>query len=256
MKDKIVVLTGAAGGIGADTAHELVRCGARVALVDRDPDALARLGATLGQAAMSFACDVSDETSVAAAITAIEARFGRIDAGVLNAGIAAKRQPLQEIAVTTFDNIMAVNLRGVFLTMKHLFAPIIRAGGGSMVVTGSTESLRGNVGLSHYVASKHALVGLVKTAAMEWAAHGIRINLVNPGPVDTDMMRTLEQTMIDAGQKEVRASNTARIPMKRYAMPTEVARFIRFLLSEDASYCTGGTYLLDGGAMAGKMAQP
>jgi NAD(P)-dependent dehydrogenase (short-subunit alcohol dehydrogenase family) len=187
------------------------------------------------------------------AVQAVETRYGRIDIGVLNAGIAGKRGALQDIEIAAFDRIIAVNARGVFLGLKYLFRVMQAQGGGSIVVTGSTESLRGNAGLAAYVASKHAVLGLVRTAALEWAKHNIRVNCVNPGPVDTEMMRAVERGMIEAGGSHVRERNTAKIPMHRYAKPEEVASFIAFLASEDSGYSTGSTFLLDGGIMAGKL---
>jgi NAD(P)-dependent dehydrogenase (short-subunit alcohol dehydrogenase family) len=186
-------------------------------------------------------------------VQAVETQYGRIDIGVLNAGISGNRGALQDIEVAAFDRIMAVNARGVFLGLKHLFGVMQAQGGGSIVVTGSTESLRGNAGLAAYVASKHAVLGLVRTAALEWAKHNIRVNCVNPGPVDTEMMRAVERGMIEAGASQVRERNTAKIPMQRYAKPEEVASFIAFLASEDSGYCTGSTFLLDGGILAGKL---
>jgi NAD(P)-dependent dehydrogenase (short-subunit alcohol dehydrogenase family) len=187
------------------------------------------------------------------AVRDAQAHFGRIDVGVLNAGISGKRGALQDIDTATFDRILAVNARGVFLGLKHLFGPMQAQGGGSIVVTGSTESLRGNAGLAAYVASKHAVLGLARTAALEWAKHNIRVNCVNPGPVDTEMMRAVERGMTEAGAKDVRERNTAKIPMRRYAKPEEVASFIAFLASEESAYCTGSTFLLDGGILAGKL---
>jgi NAD(P)-dependent dehydrogenase (short-subunit alcohol dehydrogenase family) len=179
---------------------------------------------------------------------------GRLDIGVLNAGISAPRTPLEEVDVTTYDRIMAVNARGVFLGLKHLFPALKRQGGGSIVVTASTEGLRGNAGLAAYAASKHATVALSKTAAIEWAQHNIRVNCINPGPVDTAMIRALEQASRQAGTVDVRERGVSIIPMKRFATAEEIAKFVRFLTSDDASYSTGATYLLDGGMLAGKMA--
>jgi NAD(P)-dependent dehydrogenase (short-subunit alcohol dehydrogenase family) len=253
LSGKVVLLTGAVGGIGSCTARRLIKEGARVALLDQNVVRLGDMTAEFGASSHAFPCDVSDEQSMSEAVQAVETQYGRIDIGVLNAGISGNRGALQDIEVAAFDRIMAVNARGVFLGLKHLFGVMQAQGGGSIVVTGSTESLRGNAGLAAYVASKHAVLGLVRTAALEWAKHNIRVNCVNPGPVDTEMMRAVERGMIETGASQVRERNTAKIPMQRYAKPEEVASFIAFLASEDSGYCTGSTFLLDGGILAGKL---
>jgi NAD(P)-dependent dehydrogenase (short-subunit alcohol dehydrogenase family) len=250
---KVVLLTGAVGGIGSCTARRFVNEGASVALLDQDESGLEMLRRELGISASAFPCDVSQEQSMAGAVQSVAECYGRIDIGVLNAGVSGKRVPLEKTDTETFDRIIGVNARGVFLGLKHLFAVMQPRGGGSIVVTGSTESLRGNVGLAPYVASKHAVLGLVRTAALEWAKHHIRVNSVNPGPVDTEMMRAVERNMIAAGATDVREKNTAKIPMQRYASPEEVASCIAFLASEESRYTTGTTLLLDGGILAGKL---
>jgi NAD(P)-dependent dehydrogenase (short-subunit alcohol dehydrogenase family) len=255
VEGKVALITGAAGEIGAAIARQLAAGGARVALVDSNVAVARDIANEIGEQASWHECDVSDEQSMAHTIAAAEKAHGRIDIGILNAGILVPRMPLVDIDVTTYDRIMAVNARGVFLGLKHIFPAIRRQGGGSVVVTSSTEGLRGNAGLAPYAASKHAIVALAKTAAIEWAEHNIRVNCINPGPVDTAMMRSLEQKATDAGTPDMRARGVSIIPMKRFAGADEIAKFVRFLASDDASYATGATYLLDGGMLAGKMAQ-
>jgi NAD(P)-dependent dehydrogenase (short-subunit alcohol dehydrogenase family) len=252
---KVALITGSAGEIGAAIARQMAEGGARVALVDRNADGVRDLASQIGRGASWHECDVSDELSMEQTIAAVEQAHERIDIGILNAGILVPRMPLVDIDVTTYDRIMAVNARGVFLGLKHIFPAIRRQGGGSVVVTSSTEGLRGNAGLAPYAASKHAIVALAKTAAIEWAEHNIRVNCINPGPVDTAMMRSLEQKATDAGTPNMRERGVSIIPMKRFATTEEIAKFVRFLASDDASYATGATYLLDGGMLAGKMAQ-
>ena len=251
---KVALITGAAGEIGAAIARQLTEGGARVALADSNIEGVREIASRIGGNASWHECDVSDEQSMARTVAAAEKAHGRLDIGVLNAGISLPRQPLEEVEVASFDRIMAVNARGVFLGLKCIFPAIRRQGGGSIVVTASTEGLRGNAGLAAYAASKHATVALAKTAAIEWAQHNIRVNCVNPGPVDTAMMRALEQTSLDAGTADIRERGASIIPMKRFAEADEIAKFVRFLASDDASYSTGATYLLDGGMLAGKMA--
>ena len=255
VQGKVALVTGAAGEIGTAIARQFIAGGARVALADWNAEGVRAVAEQLGDAASWHQCDVSDDRSMAETVAAAEAAHGRLDIGALNAGIVVPRKPLVDFDVETYDRIMAVNARGVFLGMKHLFPAICRQGGGAVVVTASTEALRGNAGLGPYVASKHAAVALVKNAAIEWAEHNIRVNCVNPGPVDTAMMRALEQKAIDAGTTDIRARGASIIPMKRFATADEIAKFVCFLASDDASYSTGATYLLDGGMLAGKMAQ-
>lgn len=255
VEGKVAVVTGAAGEIGAAIARQFIAGGARVALLDSNGAKVREIADQLGKGASWHECDISDAQSMEQTIAAAEAAHGRIDIGALNAGISFPRQSLVETDASSYDRIMAVNARGVFLGLKYLFPAIKRQGGGAVVVTASTEGLRGNSGLSAYVASKHATVGLAKTAAIEWAEHNIRVNCVNPGPVDTAMIRALEQKALDAGIADIRERGVSIIPMKRFATADEIAKCVRFLASDDASYATGATYLLDGGMLAGKMAQ-
>lgn len=250
---KVALVTGAAGEIGAAIARQFVAGGARVALADLNGPTVREIAAQLGASASWHQCDVADEESVIQLIAEVERVHGRIDAGILNAAISVQRTPLTAIETHVFDRIMAVNARSVFLGLKHIFPALQRQGGGSVVITASTEGLRGNAGLSAYAASKHAAVALTKTAAIEWADYNIRVNCVNPGPVDTAMIRALEQASEQAGTPDVRARGVSIIPMKRFATADEVAKFVRFLASDDASYSTGATYLIDGGMLAGKM---
>ena len=251
---KVALITGAAGEIGGAIARQLAAGGARVALVDINVAGVRDIASQIGGGASWHECDVADEQSMEQTVAAAEQAHGRIDIGILNAGIVVPRKPLVEYDAATYDRIMAVNARSVFLGLKHIFPAIRRQGGGSVVVTASTEGLRGNAGLAPYAASKHAIVALAKTAAIEWAEYNIRVNCINPGPVDTAMMRALEQKSIDAGTADIRERGASIIPMKRFAATEEIAKFVRFLASDDASYSTGATYLLDGGMLAGKMA--
>lgn len=254
LNGKVAVVTGAGGDIGAAAARRLVGAGARVALLDLDAKRLEGIAAELGDAASAHACDVTKEDAVSNAFEAAAKHHGRIDIGVLNAGIPHERTPLQDLDMRIFDRVMDVNVRGVMLGLKHLFPHLKKAGGGSVVITASTESLRGNEGIIAYTASKHAVVGLCKTAALEWARHNIRVNCVNPGPCDTPLLREVEEIMTRKGVENVRQRSVAIIPMKRLGQVEEVANFVAFLAGDEASYSTGGTYLLDGGMLAGKHA--
>lgn len=253
VEGKVALVTGAAGEIGGAIARQLASGGASVALADYNGDGVRDLAGELGDRASWHQCDVSDEQSMQQTVEAAEEAHGKINVGILNAGIVVPRKPLAETDSATYDRIMAVNARSVFLGLKYIFPALKRQGGGSVVVTASTEGLRANAGLGPYAASKHAIVALAKTAAIEWAEHNIRVNCINPGPVDTVMMRILEEKAIAAGTTDIRERGVSIIPMKRFAATDEIAKFVRFLASDDASYSTGATYLLDGGMLAGKM---
>ena len=255
VEGKVALITGAAGEIGAAIARQLADGGARVALADSNGAGVRDIAGQIGGSASWHECDVSDDHSMEQTVAAAEKAHGRIDIAIFNAGIVVPRQPLAEIDTATYDRIMAVNARSDFLGLKYIFPAIKRQGGGSVVVTSSTEGLRANAGLGPYAAAKHAIVALAKTAAIEWAEHNIRVNCINPGPVDTAMMRSLEQKATEVGTPDMRERGVSIIPMKRFAAAEEIAKFVRFLASDDASYSTGATYLIDGGMLAGKMAQ-
>ena len=151
---------------------------------------------------------------------------------------------------------MAVNVRGVWLGVRAAIPLMRQRGGGSIVITSSVAGIRGSAGLSAYTTSKHAVIGLMRTAALECAAYGIRVNTVNPAPIETRMMRSIEEMRTtrlgaDATVDEVKASNAARIPLRRYGDPEEVARLMLFLASDESRFCTGGVYMVDGGTSAG-----
>ncbi|MBI2156073.1 MAG: SDR family oxidoreductase [Candidatus Rokubacteria bacterium] len=245
-QDKVVVITGGGGGIGRATAVRFAAEGARVVLVDLAADALAESVAAVtrnGADALGVAADVTRLADVQRYAEATVTRFGGVDVLFNNAGILGALAPLTDYPEEAFDRVIAVNLKSVWLGMK-VVAPLLRArGGGAIVNTASIAGLRGTPSLIAYTASKHAVVGMTKTAALELARHGIRVNAICPAPIETPMARALE-----AGVKRERL--TATIPLRRYGTPEEVAALVTFLASPDAAYLTGGIYPVDGGAMA------
>ncbi len=257
-----VLVTGAGAGIGAATARRLVAEGATVLLVDRDAQAVAEVARDCGPRAFACTADVADAAQSHAAFDALVVRHGRIHAAVLNAGTEGQRAPLHEARLEDFDRVMAVNVRGVFIWLARLMGHMRGAegspdgdadgvaGGGAIAILSSTGGLRGTQGMGPYVTSKHAVIGLMKTAAVEGAPHGIRVNCINPGPIDTRMMRAIDGSTGDAD--EVRARKARTIPLRRYGAPEEIAAMAAFLCSREAAYCTGATYLADGGSMAGR----
>ncbi|MEC9434402.1 MAG: SDR family NAD(P)-dependent oxidoreductase [Pseudomonadota bacterium] len=247
---KGVLLTGAAGGIGRETARRLAGEGARLWLLDRDAGPLEEIAAEIGQQGCFMECDVSDPASVAAAHEAGRGRLGRIDAAVLNAGIEGPIKRIGEFSIEEFDKVIAVNLRGVMLGLMDLMPRMKAEGGGAIVLLASVAGLRGAAGLSPYVASKHAVVGLARSAAQEGAASGVRVVAVAPGPIDTRMMASLDEGRSPGQAAAVRAQVEARIPAGRYGRAEEVASLIAWLASDEARYITGSVHTIDGGMMA------
>jgi NAD(P)-dependent dehydrogenase (short-subunit alcohol dehydrogenase family) len=250
LKGKVAIVTGAAGGIGRAAAKLFVREGAKVLLVDRNEQALAQLAIEIGSSARYQAADVSKlEDSVRYVRCACE-EFGGIDVLFANAGVEGTVAPLTELSPQEFDRVWAVNVRGVFLGIKYAAPELAARGGGSIVITSSIAGLIGSPGLGAYVTSKHALLGLARTAALELASKQIRVNTINPGPIDNRMMRSIQEQAKPTDPQAVRHGFEAQVALGRYGTNEEIARLALFLASEDASYCTGGVYVADGGFTA------
>ncbi len=247
---KSALVTGGGGGIGRATALALAREGARLAVADIAVDAaretVALVNAAGGQA-ISLAGEVTRDADVRAMIEAVIGAHGRLDCAFNNAGIAgwqvdAAGKKTAEWSEEAFDRMIAVNLKGVWLCMKHELLRMQAQGGGAIVNTASIAGLAGLATSSAYVAAKHGVVGLTKTAAIEYAEAGIRVNAVCPGYIKTPMT---EEVMRRRG-----AAIIAQTPLKRMGSPEEIAELVAWLLSERASYVTGGAYNVDGGWMA------
>ncbi|MDO8693223.1 MAG: SDR family NAD(P)-dependent oxidoreductase [Sheuella sp.] len=252
LTDKVCVITGAAGDIGRDAARLFINEGAKVLLVDRDPKKLDQLVSELATPnAIGIAADVSNEKDVSDFMAAADKRFGGLDVVLANAGIAGPAgKTLEHCTVEEFDHVMSVNVRGVWLAIKHS-TPFLRArGGGSIVVTSSIAGLVGAGKAGPYVTSKHALMGLSKTAAVELARDKIRVNTVNPGPVESSMMREIEHGFSPDNADNAKQGILSTIPFGRYVHTDEVAKMMLFLASDDSSFCTGSAYVVDGGLVA------
>ncbi len=250
LTNKTAVITGGAGEIGRAAGELFAAEGARVLLVDRDSQALKEAVQTLGGDPASWVeADVTQPEQVQHYVQTAVERYGGIDVFVNNAGIEGVVQPIPDYPIEAFDQVMAVNVRGAWLGLKYAI-PAMRTSGGSIVITSSVSGIEGARNLSAYVTSKHAVIGLMRTAALECAPLGIRVNTVNPAPVETRMMRSLEEGLAPGAAPRAREAITATIPLKRYGTPAEVARLMLFLASDDSRYCTGGVYMVDGGISA------
>ncbi|HLY57658.1 MAG TPA: glucose 1-dehydrogenase [Stellaceae bacterium] len=246
LEGKTALVFGASRGIGAAVARLFVAEGALVVLASRDLAALEALAAELQPAAVAVQTDMAVPDQVRRAVTATLERFGRLDIAVNNAGVSPRRTDFAELSEEAFDAAIDVNLRGVFIAMKAEIAAMRATGGGSIVNTGSIASLVGLPQMAAYVASKHALAGLTKSAALDCAKHGIRVNMVAPGTVMTDMLRAGA-----AATPEGKARLEAATPMGRIASPDEAASAILWLASPAASYVTGTILPVDGGYTVG-----
>lgn len=240
---KVAIVTGAGGGIGEAIALDLAARGAKVLVVDLHGDnaeSVAHAIRSLGGAARGFQGDVSQAEQCRAMVDQAEQAFGALHLAVNNAGISGRFEALENLQVEDWRRVTGVNLDGVFYGMKYQLPAILRAGGGAIV---NTASIYGHLGLGRldaYTASKHAVLGLTKSAALEYAPRGVRINAVSPGPVLTPLTR---------GNKERTDAIAAMTAVKRMGEPVEVAKAVSFLLSADASFIIGAEIVVDGGAV-------
>lgn len=250
LSDKVAIITGGAGGIGLAAANKFVAEGARVMLVDLDDAALAEAACGLGDSARWCAADVSDPDATQSYVRAAVDAFGGVDILLANAGIEGQVKPIVEQDVEMFDKVIAVNVRGVWLSLKYTIPEIAERGGGSIVITSSVAGIHGSPGVSPYVTSKHAVIGMMRSAALECAPLNIRVNTVNPSPIETRMMRSLEDGMMPGNAEQAHDVIAGTIPLGRYGEPGDVADLMCFLAGDEAQFLTGGVYMVDGGISA------
>ncbi|MGO4105548.1 SDR family NAD(P)-dependent oxidoreductase [Leifsonia sp. YAF41] len=244
---KVALVTGASQGIGAAIAQALAEAGARVILAARGEEALARQVESIeaaGGSAVAIPVDVTSEDSVRNLFEAITARFGRLDAAVNNAaGGGLPPTPLADWPVESFDSAIAVNLRGTFLCLKYEVELMLENGGGAIVNLSSTAGEQGVAGLTGYVASKFGVGGLTRVAALDYAASGIRVNAIAPGPILTDRLA--------AAGPAAQAGAARAVPLGRVGRSDEVAAAAVWLCSDASSFVTGTVLAVDGGRLAG-----
>ncbi|WP_146689591.1 SDR family NAD(P)-dependent oxidoreductase [Bradyrhizobium canariense] len=240
----VALVTGGGGDLGRAIALRLARTCAAVAIVDideRSADATARLVEAAGCKSVAIRADVSSPHETAAFVDAVEGTLGPIGIFANNAGIEGVVAPLHEYPDEIFDRLLAVNVKGVFLGLKHVLAKMTPRGRGAIVNTASTSAIRGRAGLAGYVASKHAVLGLTRTAALEVVGTRIRVNAVLPGPIESRMIRNLDD---QAGRN---ASGLRRSGSARYGKPENIADVVAFLASDDASHVNGAAWVVDAG---------
>ncbi len=248
---KVAIITGGSGGIGVEAGRIFVREGAHVLLVDLQEESLKEAVQSINNAAVSYAvADVSQPEQVQAYVRVAVERYGGVDISLQNAGIEGVVQPITDYPIDIFDKVLAVNVRGVWLGLKYLMPEMRIRGGGSIIITSSVAGIHGTPGVSAYVTSKHAVIGLMRTAALEGAEHNIRVNTVNPAPTETRMMRSLEEGFAPGAAAHAKERIAATVPLRRYGSPEDVANLMLFLASEEGRYCTGGVYMVDGGISA------
>ncbi|MCC6719091.1 MAG: SDR family oxidoreductase [Acetobacteraceae bacterium] len=251
---KVAVVTGGANGIGAAVCHGLAQRGARgVLVVDRDAAAGEATAAAIraaGGHALFAAADVSQSRDVQAYVKLALDTWGAIDCFHNNAGIEGRIAPTAEYDEAVFDSVIAVNVKGVFLGLRHVLPVMLKQGHGAIVNTASVAAIFGTSGMPAYVASKHAVAGLTKVAAGEVGPQGIRVNAVLPGPIDTRMVRDIARQVSPNNPDAVEAGYAGSIPLRRYGTAEEVANVVLFLLCDLAGNVTGAQYVVDGGRSA------
>lgn len=246
--NKVAIITGGAGGIGMATAKLFLEEGAKVVIVDINEEHLNKASLELNHENLSFCvADVSKAEDNEKFVKQTLDVHGKIDIFFANAGIEGTSKPISEYPDEIFDKVIAINLKGVWLGCKHVI-PRMKEGG-SVIITSSVAGLKGFVGLGAYVAAKHAIIGIMRVAALENAQQKIRVNTIHPGPINNDMMRRIEKDTLPTSPQEVKEGFEATVPFARYAESSEIAEMTLFLASDESKYITGCTHVVDGGML-------
>ncbi|MEZ5425508.1 MAG: SDR family NAD(P)-dependent oxidoreductase [Pyrinomonadaceae bacterium] len=249
---KVAIITGATGGIGEATARRFLEQGASVMLVGRSKE---KLRATLERLSgfenvADFVADAVDENATRESVEAAVEEFGGLDIIVANAGVEGNFAPIEGLTMEEFESVLRVNVIGVWLSMKYAVEPMKKRGGGSIMALSSIAGRIGFPTMAPYIASKHAVYGMVKTAALELAETGIRVNAIGPGPIDNRMMNSVESQFNPEDPKAGHEFVLSTVPMRRFGTNEEVANLALFLAGDESTYCTGGIHMIDGGFTA------
>ncbi|CAD0218202.1 Levodione reductase [Chryseobacterium sp. JV274] len=249
LEDKVTIITGGSGSIGKITAKIFLEEGAKVMLVDLSENSLKDAVQELNSEHIKYCvADVSNSAEVEHYVAETIKLFGKIDVFFNNAGIEGIVKPIEYYPEDIFDKIISVNVKGVWLGNKYVLPQM--NDGGSIIITSSVAGILGFAGLSAYVTSKHAVVGIMRTTALEASSRKIRVNTIHPSPVNNRMMRSIEESSSAGHGDEIRKQFEAAIPLGRYAEPIEIAKLVLFLASEDSKFITGTTQIIDGGMSA------
>lgn len=248
-ENKVIIITGAAGGIGQEIARKLASEGAKLTLVDLNEAAVKAVAEELNlgeDRALTLKADVSKEAEVKNYVEQTVEKFGRIDGFANNAGVEGPAKSIEEITEEDFNFVYNINVKGAFYGLKYVLPVMKQQQAGAIVNTSSVAGLIGSPQMMLYNSSKHALMGINKVAALEAAPFNIRVNTVNPGVINTQMMRHIESKVAPGAAEAARSAYQEAVPMKRYGEASEVANLIAFLLSDEASYISSSSYTIDG----------
>jgi NAD(P)-dependent dehydrogenase (short-subunit alcohol dehydrogenase family) len=249
LQDKVAIITGGAGSIGKITAKLFLDEGAKVMLVDLDGESLEKNTKEFNSEHVKYCvADVTKAPEVQHYIDETVKIFGEIDIFFNNAGIEGAVKPIVDYPEEIFDKVIAINVKGMWLGNKYAIPHM--KDGGSIIMTSSVAGILGSGNMSAYIISKHAIIGIMRSAAIEVAPRKIRVNTVNPSPVNSRMMRSIEDGVSSGNAEKAQRDFEATIPLKRYAEPEEIAKLVLFLASDDSQFITGTTQIIDGGLSA------